>query len=90
MKVTITRTFELLNLRKKGNERTAWDVAEGYGFKHVQALDIENRQEIQWQGVEFNRLYALDDELWRFNEWYGVYPFDGIVLERIGTIEEDV
>ena len=88
MKATINRTLEVLYLEKKGCEVSASDIAEAYGFKHVDVLDIENHQEIKWDGIEFNRLYAKYGELWRFDKWYSKYPFSGIILERIGTIEE--
>jgi len=88
MKVTINRTLEVLYLERRRTAVSASEVAEAYGFKHIDVLDIEKHQEIKWEGIEFNRLYAKCGELWRFNEWYRKYPFEGIILERIGSIEE--
>lgn len=93
MNVQINRTGEKLYLKKKNdNYRSADSILSEAGYNSINCLDIENRQEIQWKGIEYNRLFAKDNILYRFNEWitFGKdipqYPYNGIEIEEIGTI----
>jgi len=88
MRVEIMRTGRKRGLIKKGNERIANDVAMEYGYRKVNVLDIENYENIQWEGIEFNRLFAKDGILYVFKHWLGKFPFEGIVLEEIGKYGE--
>ena len=91
----IQRTGRVIELHpvKTQNPVNAFTVAEENGYRHLDALDIKNGGDIQWEGIEFNRLLAKDGVLYRFNNWIGEYPFsEGIEIEEIGTVatsEED-
>ena len=89
MTVSINRTGREINLIPKTNQRygTAFQISDEYGYNHVSALDIENCNEVSWDGIEFNRLLTKDGVLYRFVRWIGEYPFSGIIIEEIGTVE---
>ena len=86
--VNINRTGERFALLR--NERTKYtnsasEIGDAYGFKHIDALDIENYGEVLWDGIEYNRLLQREGVLYRFVEWLGRYPYDGIIVEKIGA-----
>lgn len=88
MTVNINRSgkkFELLRNDITKNTKDASVIWEEYGFKHIDALDIKNLNEASFVGIEFNRLLEKNETLYKFVEWSGVYPFDGIIVEEIGT-----
>lgn len=66
-------------------------VLDYYGIKHVKATDIENLCEFIAAGclkpIEANRLFAKNGRLYVFKEWSGEWPFDGVVMERIGFVK---
>ena len=70
------------------NCRSSNEIVEHNGYKRVDVLDIEKHSEINWVGSEYNRLFAKDGILYRFNNWTGNYPFTGIEMEEIGTIRD--
>lgn len=86
MKVNIIRTGRKIQL-PSGNDVSVGSILEKHGYKHVNPLDIENYKDIEWQGIEFNRLYIKDGILHRFNEWVGQYPYKEIDIEIIGVVE---
>jgi hypothetical protein len=86
--VSINRKGEKIALLRNAETkytRAAYEIWEAYGFKRVEVLDIENSNEAPWEGVEYNHLLERDGTLYKFVEWLGKYPFDGIVIEKIGT-----
>ena len=83
MKVNIIRTGRKIQL-PSGNDVSVGSILEKQGYKHVNPLDIENYKGIEWEGIEFNRLYTKDGKLYRFNEWVGQYPYEAIEIEEIG------
>ena len=87
--VSISRTGKLVKLApiEERNCKATDRIWEEHGYCHIPVLDIVNYAEIQWEGIEFNRLLAKDGVLYRFNNWIGEYPFsEGIEIEGIGTI----
>lgn len=88
MVVSINRTRHVIALIpiENINCRDAFQVSDEHGYSRVHVLDIENYNEIPWDGIEFNRLLEKDGVLYRFNGWIGEYPFGGIYIEEIGTI----
>ena len=86
MKVNIIRTGRKIQL-PSGNDVSVGSILEKHGYKHVNPLDIENYKDIEWQGIEFNRLYTKDGKLYRFNEWVGQYPYKAIEIEEIGELQ---
>jgi len=88
MLIEMNRTGKKLILEKtRETKDTPYDidVAEAYGYRKIDALDFENCLDVQWDGIEFNRLVVKDDVIYRFNEWVGKYPhYDGIEIEEIG------
>lgn len=89
MKAIIQRTGKITSLGGNGKKNpAAFDIAKQYGYQPINVLDLENYQDIVWEGIEFNRLFTKDGILYRFNEWFGTYPYDGILLEEIGSVEE--
>ena len=83
MKVIINRTKEKLIL-PNDKEIFADVVAHNHGFMRLQTSDIDNINDIQWEGIEFNRLFWKGNKVYRFNNWLGSYPYNAIVLEEIG------
>jgi hypothetical protein len=86
--VHIQRTKKRLALlRNKDTKDTkaAFEIWGSYGYKHISALDVKNFNEVPWDGVEYNNLLEKGGILYKFVEWLGHYPFDGIVIENIGT-----
>ena len=77
----------LLRNKETKYTRAAFEIWECYGFKRVPVLDIENYNEIQWEGIEYNRLLERNGVVYRFVGWLGKYPFDGIIVEKIGTCD---
>lgn len=90
MKVIINRTQRIQVLRKLGRELEVKDIANRYGFKRVYPLDIDNINSIPWERDEFNRLFKKDGVIYRFNAWTGEFPFDGIELQEIGFVPEEI
>ena len=62
-----------------------------YGLKPINPLDIENINYYiksgSLRGPEVNRLFSLNDRLYVFDRWDGEYPFNGVIVERIGYIQ---
>lgn len=90
MTVSINRTGREINLIPKTKQRygDAFQISDEYGYNHIPALDIENYNEVSWDGIEFNRLLTKDGLLYRFVRWIGEYPFSGIIIEEIGTVSK--
>lgn len=88
--VNIRRTGRVIELHpvKTQNPVSAYTVAEENGYRHLDALDIKNVGDIQWEGIEFNRLLEKGGKLYRFNGWLWRYPFNDIEIEEIGTVKE--
>ena len=89
MTVNIRRSGRKIVLSMPIPQTKVYDAAvvwEANGYAAVNPLDIENRKEIQWEGIEFNRLVSKDRKLYRFNGWVGLYPHSRIEIEEIGTI----
>lgn len=86
----IQRTGKVIDLHpvKTQNPVGAFTVAEENGYRHLNALDIKNFGDIQWEGIEFNRLLEKGGKLYRFNCWLGCYPYKDIEIEEIGTVKE--
>ena len=86
----IQRTGKVIELHpvKTLNPVAAFTVAEENGYRHLDALDIKNGADIQWEGIEFNRLLEKGGKLYRFNGWLGRYPYKDIEIEEIGTVKE--
>ena len=89
MVVSINRTGKQIHLfsRNNPNCRAVFEISDEYGYRHVHALEIENFDEINWHGIEFNGLLVKDNVLYKFVEWIGDFPFDGITIEEIGRIQ---
>ena len=85
MKVRITRNSVKTTFYPKEKTCFADDVLKQNGFVYVNVLEIEGYESIKWEGIEFNRLFARDGALWRFNEW--IDNFKGVEAEIIGEIE---
>nr|WP_024835441.1 hypothetical protein [Clostridium sp. 12(A)] len=64
------------------------DVIKNNGYQKVDVLDIENYKDIQWEGIEFNRLFMKNNVLYRFNEWNVLYPYKSLNIQEIGLISE--
>lgn len=87
MKAKINRTKRKIYF-PSGNDIFVGSILEKRGYKHVCALDIENQKDIQWEGIEFNRLYTKDGVLYRFNNWVGEqHPYKAIEIEEIGKLK---
>lgn len=86
MQAKINRTKRKIQF-PSGNDVSAGSILEKQGYKHVNPLDIENYKGIEWEGIEFNRLYLKDGKLYRFNEWGGQYPYKAIEIEEIGSLK---
>lgn len=86
MQAKINRTKRKIQF-PSGNDVSAGSILEKQGYKHVNLLDIENYKGIEWEGIEFNRLYTKDGKLYRFNEWVGQYPYKAIEIEEIGELQ---
>lgn len=86
MQAKINRTKRKIQF-PSGNDVSAGSILEKHGYKHVNPLDIENYKGIEWEGIEFNRLYTKDGKLYRFNEWVGQYPYKAIEIEEIGELQ---
>lgn len=86
MQAKINRTKRKIQFIS-GNDVSAGSILEKQGYKYVNPLDIENYKGIEWEGIEFNRLYTKDGKLYRFNEWVGQYPYKAIEIEEIGEIQ---
>ena len=86
MQAKINRTKRKIQF-PSGNDVSAGSSLEKQDYKHVNPLDIENYKGIEWEGIEFNRLYTKDGKLYRFNEWVGQYPYKAIEIEEIGELQ---
>ncbi len=66
-------------------------VLRYHGMIWIDPLDVENLSRVLLNGLlngtEHNRLYSKNGILYLFKEWSGEYPFDGVVVERIGYIK---
>lgn len=89
MKIKINRTKRKIQIQSD-KEVIAGSILEKHGYKHVNVLDIENHKSIQWEGIEFNRLYTKDGILYRFNNWVGEYPYKVIEIEEIGELQDEM
>lgn len=87
MKIEINRTGRKIEIYEK-HSIDAFEIIKAEGYEWVNALDVENRDDVQWEGIEFNRLFIKDGILYRFNEWLGEYPFKGVEIEEIGRVME--
>lgn len=92
MTIRINRTGRTLKLPMAIGFHTccAMMLAEEYGFHRVNPLDIAEYRTIQLYGTEINNLIEKDGVLYCFKEWFGEYPYDGIIIEEIGSITNDV
>ena len=88
--VHIQRTGKVIELHpvKTQNPVSAFTVAKENGYRHLDALDIKKVGDIQWEGIEFNRLLEKGGKLYRFNGWLGRYPYKDIEIEEIGIVKE--
>lgn len=85
MKVKIDRNNRKIQF-VSGAEFSASKILNRKGFKSVNPLNIENYDDIAWDGNEFNRLFVKDGKLYRFNHWICRYPYEAIEIEEIGYI----
>lgn len=74
----------LAKTKETKHSNYAYDITDAYGFSHINPLDIIDYEEIDWKGIEFNRLLTRDNRLYKFVEWFGNYPREGVVVECIG------
>ena len=89
MVVSINRTWRQINISVM-LVRFPWETgssSDPYRYCYVPSSAIDNFDEIQWHGTEFNRLFVKDNVLYRFVKWVGNFPFDGITIEEIGRIQ---
>ena len=86
MKANIIRTKRIIQIQSD-KDIFVGSILEKCGYKSVNVLDIENQKDIQWEGIEFNRLYTKDGILYRFNNWVGEYPYKAIEIEEIGKLQ---
>lgn len=97
MNAIINRTYNKIKLSNKHyKERSAFLLAERYGYKGILIYKLSNYKDIKWEGIEFNRLMEKDNILYRFNCWYNddnsqrlgfnQIFWDGIEIEEIGRI----
>ena len=86
MKANIIRTKRKIQIQSD-KDIFVGSILEKCGYKSINVLDIENQKEIQWEGIEFNRLYTKDGILYRFNNWVGEYPYKAIEIEEIGELQ---
>jgi hypothetical protein len=92
MKIKINRTGNRVCLLRNDEtiySRAAFEILESYGYRRIPVLDIENYDFIEWNGIEYNRLLEKDGVIYKFVEWAGEYPFDGITIEEIGYLERE-
>ena len=77
-------------LRNKSTQHTHFsdDIIREYRYEPISPLDIEDYSKIEWSGNEFNRLYQRDGKLVKFCYWLGHYPFVGVAIEVIGTVQK--
>ena len=86
MKANIIRTKRKIQIQSD-KDIFVGSILEKCGYKSINILDIENQKDIQWEGIEFNRLYTKDGILYRFNNWVGEYPYKAIEIEEIGKLQ---
>ena len=86
MKANIIRTKRIIQIQSD-KDIFVGSILEKCGYKFVNVLDIENQKDIQWEGIEFNRLYTKNGILYRFNNWVGEYPYKAIEIEEIGKLQ---
>lgn len=86
MKANIIRTKRKIQIQSD-KDIFVGSILEKHGYKHVNPLDIENYKDIEWEGIEFNRLYTKDGKLYRFNNWVGQSPYKAIEIEEIGELK---
>lgn len=86
MEAKINRTKRKIQIQSD-RDVFVGSILEKHGYKHVNPLDIENYKGIEWEGIEFNRLYTKDGILYRFNNWVGEYPYKAIEIEEIGKLQ---
>lgn len=86
MEAKINRTKRKIQIQSD-KDVFVGSILEKHGYKHVNPLDIENHKGIEWEGIEFNRLYTKDGKLYRFNNWVGEYPYKAIEIEEIGELQ---
>ena len=86
LEVLITRNGNKI-IHNANNEISVLSIMKKEGYQKVNPLDIKGYEKIKWVGIEFNNLFTKDGVLYRFNNWLGVYPYDRIEIEEIGTVE---
>ena len=87
MNIEINRTGKkiVLNKQKGKNYGSVNTLLAEYGYNSINVLDYDNYKNIEWEGIEFNRLFKRDNIIYRFNYWMGeAYPWDGAEIEEIG------
>lgn len=68
----------------------ATNVCKSNCYNWINVLNIENYKDIEWHGIEFNRLFTKENKVYRFNEWAG-NPRDinrAIEIEEIGFLTD--
>ena len=89
MKVELNRAGRKIELCSKDQRfADAFEIIKENGYERVNALDVENWKDVQWEGIEFNRLFVKDGIFYRFNNWLGEYPYKSVEVEEIGRVKE--
>lgn len=89
--IQMTENYLDLPILSMGRASYAMDVAEQHGYKHYSALDFDNIAGITERlplGFRFNSLIVKDNKLFQFEQWTGNFPFDGIKIREVGSIEK--
>lgn len=89
MKIIINRTGHKISLPNLEHTVDAFEVIKAHGYERVNALDVENREAVRWEGIEFNRLFIKNRVLYRFNHWLGEHPYKTVEIEEIGRVKEN-
>ena len=91
VKIEINRTGNKTIYKCLKGEVSAYEILERNGYVHIFTYQIINCDEINWEGIEFNNLFAKDGKVYRFNNWLGEASFrkdyHGIEIEEIGILE---
>lgn len=87
IKIKLQRDGIKTTFFSKAKTCDAVDVLKQNGFARLNALDIDDWENIEWDGIEFNRLIIRggDNAVWRFNRWINQ---DCVEAEIIGYIVE--
>ena len=87
MIIEINRTGKKIILEQQVNRKyvIADNLLNEYGYFKTNVVNYDNHRNIEWDGIEFNRLFKKDGIIYRFNRWLGKeYPWDAIEIEEIG------